>query len=387
VPGTPGSGEIGGVEIVERAVCPSLASIGGERKVLAHEAGLCDGAPRILPCTCTISDMNQITRSRNIFVAICLSLALAACNGSDDDQSTAAAQNSGLLTVALTDAPVDDAAEVIVVFTGIELQSGGASSINIDFDTPRSIDLLSFRDGRTTNLVEGTQVPPGRYEWIRLKVRAEQNIQDGSRILLRDGRQFPLYIPSGLETGLKLNQPFVIAQGATTQLVIDFDLRKSIVAPPGQAQNWLLRPSLRLIDRLQVGALSGAVDVAGLAAAQNVTPAACRAGIYLYRGKDVSPDDMDGDPADGMDPLVYQPLSPALPGAVVNYTLHFLGTGDYTVAATCQFDVDADPSQSEFNPAATLPPGSLPAMQFIRQNVSIMANMTTRADFPLSAAP
>ncbi|MFM7395758.1 MAG: DUF4382 domain-containing protein [Gammaproteobacteria bacterium] len=326
--------------------------------------------------------MSRTTRFRNLFVVTCLLFVLTACNGSDNNPSTSIAPASGFLTLALTDAPVDDAAEVIVVFTGIELQRGPASSINIDFDTPRSIDLLSFRDGKTTNLVDGTQVLPGNYEWIRLKVRAEQNIQDGSRIRLRDGRQFPLYIPSGLETGLKLNRPFVVAQGAATRLLIDFDLRKSIVAPPGQGQNWIVRPSLRLFDQLQVGTLSGTVDIAGLAAAQKVSPSACRGGIYLYRGKDVSPDDMDGEPADGVDPLVYQPLSPSLPGAAVNYTVHFLETGDYTVAATCQFDVDADPSRSEFDPTATVPPGSVPIMQFVRKNVSIMANMTTRADFP-----
>lgn len=228
----------------------------------------------------------------------------------------------------------------------------------------------------------GAQVLPDHDEWIRPKVRAEQNIWDGSRIRLRDGRQFPLYIPNGLETGLKLNRPFVVAQGATTRRLIDFDLRKSIVAPAGQGQNWILRPSLRLVDRLQVSALSGTVDVAGRAAAQKLSPTACRTGMYLYRGKGLSPDDMDGEPVDGADPLGYPPLSPALPGAAANYTVHFPEVGDYTVAATCQFDVDADPARSEFDPTATVPPASLPAIQFIRKSVSIMANMTTQADFP-----
>jgi hypothetical protein len=328
--------------------------------------------------------MNRLLRFRNVSLATLTLLVVAACSsGSDDDSSTPIAPDSGFLTVALTDAPVDDAAEVIVVFTGIELQRGPASTINIDFDTPRSIDLLSFREGRTTNLVEGTQVLPGNYEWIRLKIRAEQNIQDGSRIRLRDGRQFPLYIPSGLESGLKLNRPFVVAQGATTRLIIDFDLRKSIVAPPGQGQNWILRPSLRLVDQLEIGNLTGTVDIAGLAATQQLATSQCRAGLYIYRGSDVTPDDMDGEPADGIDPVIYQPLTASPPGAtVVSYTVHFLEAGDYTVAATCQFDVDADPSRSEFDPAATVPPGTLPAMRFLRKNARILTGSTTRTDFP-----
>lgn len=309
-------------------------------------------------------------------------LALVACNSGNDDRSSSIAPDSGFLTVALTDAPVDDAVEVIVVFTGIELQRGAASSINIDFDTPRSIDLLSFRDGKTTNLVEGTSVLPGDYEWIRLKIRAEENLQNGSRIRLRDGRQFPLYIPSGSESGLKLNRRFRVAQGATTRLLIDFDLRKSVVAPPGQGSNWILRPSLRLVDQLEVGNLTGTVDIAGLASAQQLASSQCRAGLYVYRGLDITPDDMDGDPTDGADPVVYQPLSPTAPATTVNYTVHFLEAGDYTVAATCQFDVDADPSRNEYDPTATVTPGTLPSMRFQRKNARILTGTTTRTDFP-----
>ena len=326
--------------------------------------------------------MHPIAGFRNFLLVAVTSTIIASCGGSDDNEFQPIAPNSGFLTVGLTDAPIDDAAEVIVVFTGIELQRGSASTINIDFETPRSIDLLSFRDGKTINLVDRTQVLPGNYEWIRLKIRAEQNIQDGSRIRLRDGRQFPLYIPSGLESGLKLNRPFVVAQGATTRLLIDFDLRKSIVAPPGQGTNWILRPTLRLVDQLQVGNLTGTIDVAGLAAAQQIAASVCRAGVYVYRGFDMTPDDMDGEPADGADPVSYQPIFTPSPPAATAYTVHFLESGEYTVAATCQFDVDQDPSRSEFDPAAVVPPGSVPAMQFIRKNTLITTGATARADFP-----
>jgi hypothetical protein len=327
--------------------------------------------------------MNLTTRFRSAVLTALSLLALAACSsGNNDDRLAPIAPNSGFLTVALTDAPVDDAVEVIVVFTGIELQRSGGGSISIDFDTPRSIDLLSFREGRTTNLVEGTSLLPGDYEWIRLKVRAEENLQNGSRIRLRDGRQFPLYIPSGLESGLKLNRRFRIAQGAITRLLIDFDLRKSVIAPPGQAPNWILRPALRLVDQLEVGTLTGTVDIAGLAAAQQLASSQCRAGLYVYRGSDVTPDHMDGDPTDGADPVVYQPLTPVVTTSSVIYTVHFLETGDYTVAATCQFDIDADPSRSEYTPTATVPPGTLPAMRFLRKNARISASTTTRTDFP-----
>ncbi|NBW88353.1 MAG: DUF4382 domain-containing protein, partial [Gammaproteobacteria bacterium] len=199
------------------------------------------------------------------------------------------------LTVRLTDAPVDDALEVVVVFTGIELQpAGGGAPIAVSFSTPKSINVLQLQNGTTTNLVEGANVPVGQYSWLRLLISADQNLQGGSYIRLKDGRQFALFIPSGSESGLKLVRGFSVAQGNITRLVVDFDLRKSIVAPPGQLPNWFLKPVLRVVDELQVGTLAGTVNLATLATTLGTTESACKPGIYVYSGMGVTPDDMDG---------------------------------------------------------------------------------------------
>ncbi|MBM4225352.1 MAG: DUF4382 domain-containing protein, partial [Gammaproteobacteria bacterium] len=278
-----------------------------------------------------------------LFGAVCMVLLLASAGCSDGSSnganSTSIAPDNGFVTLGITDAPVDDAAEVVVVVTGVELQRGPESTITINFDTPKRIDLLRYRDGASFNLLDNQAVLPGNYQWLRLRITTEQNLQSGSYIKLRDGRQFPLYIPSGAETGLKLSKPFVVAQRATTRLMIDFDLRKSVVAPPGQSPNWILKPSLRLVDLLEVGALKGTVDIAALALAQQTTVANCKPGVYVYEGSSVTPDDMDGVATDGVDPLIYQPLTPAAPGAPVNHSFQFPAAGDYTVAATCQADV------------------------------------------------
>lgn len=312
-----------------------------------------------------------------------LLLASAGCSdgSSNGANSTSIAPDNGFVTLGITDAPVDDAAEVVVVVTGVELQRGPESTITINFDTPKRIDLLRYRDGASFNLLDNQAVLPGNYQWLRLRITAEQNLQSGSYIKLRDGRQFPLYIPSGAETGLKLSKPFVVAQRVTTRLMIDFDLRKSVVAPPGQSPNWILKPSLRLVDLLEVGALKGTVDIAALALAQQTTVANCKPGVYVYEGSSVTPDDMDGVATDGVDPLIYQPLTPAAPGAPVNYSFQFLAAGDYTVAATCQADVDADPTRSEYDPTATVPPGGTPAMKFTVKSARILKDSTTTVDF------
>lgn len=320
-----------------------------------------------------------------LFSALCMVLLLASAGCSDGSSnganSTSIAPDSGFVTLGITDAPVDDAAEIVVVVTGVELQRSPESTITINFDTPKRIDLLRYRDVASFNLLDNQAVLPGNYQWLRLRITAEENLQSGSYIKLRDGRQFPLYIPSGAETGLKLSKPFVVAQRATTRLMIDFDLRKSVVAPPGQSPNWILKPSLRLVDLLEVGALKGTVDIAALALAQQTTVANCKPGVYVHEGSSVTPDDMDGVATHGVDPLIYQPLTPAAPGAPVNYSFQFLAAGDYTVAATCQADVDADPTRSEYDPTATVPPGGTPAMKFTVKSARILKELTTTIDF------
>lgn len=322
--------------------------------------------------------------------SLLMACTLAACRfDSTDSAGTPAPSPGGSLTINLTDAPVDDALEVVVVFTGVELQpESGGPVITIDLPAPKSIDLLKFRNGTTANLINGVNVPVGRYLWLRLMLRAEQNLQSGSYIRLLDGRQFPLYIPSGSETGLKLVRGFTVAQGSITRLLIDFDLRKSLVAPPGQQPNWFLKPALRLIDELQVGTVSGTIDVPALAAATGATATACKAGIYAYAGANATPDDMDGKSTDGPDPIVYFPVTPAAGSTTATYSIPLLEVGAYTIAATCQFDVDADPSVSEYDPTATAPaPGAPPppgyqTMKFVTRNATVTNGGTTTINLP-----
>ncbi len=82
-------------------------------------------------------------------------------------------------------------------------------------------------------LLDGATVPAGNYEWMRLKVNAEPNVDD-SYIAFNAGERCELRVPSGAESGLKLIRGFTVGVGGVTDMTIDFNLRKSIVQPPGQ---------------------------------------------------------------------------------------------------------------------------------------------------------
>ncbi len=189
---------------------------------------------------------------------------------------------------------------------------GAGGTRSIEFPEPREVDLLDYQNGATVDLLDGVEVDAGDYEWMRLEVIAEENRNDGSYILFESGEQYPLYIPSGAQTGLKLNRPFTVAAGGITRLVADFDLRKSIIQPPGLSPNYVLKPVLRLMDELEVGAIAGEVDLAALAVEQlepGAGAADCAGGVYLFAGTDALPDDADGDSTDGNDPSSTSPSS------------------------------------------------------------------------------
>lgn len=315
-------------------------------------------------------------------VAIGCLAVLAACGGSSGGGEGA---GTGSLTLRIGDAPVDGAREVVVVFTGVVLHGPGGTR-NIEFPEPREIDLLAYQNGATVDLLDGFEVEAGEYDWMRLEVIAEQNRNDGSYILFESGQQYPLYVPSGSQTGLKLNRPFTIAAGGITRLVADFDLRKSIIQPPGLSPNYLLKPVLRLMDELEVGSIAGEVDLALLATAQlepGSGPEDCAGGVYLFAGADASPDDADGDASDGVDPVVFQPLEFDGLNAVVPYQIAFVETGDYSVAATCHFDVDASPESSEYDPGAASGEAGFETMTWTTQGqVVVEPDVTTTVNLP-----
>ena len=335
--------------------------------------------------------MFKLRKSLGLSMLATGALALVGCGGSDD--------GAGLLTVKLTDSPVDEATEVVVVFTGLEIKPAGGESISVDFldfcepedaiseCATRRIDLLQLQDGTTASLLEDFELEAGQYNWIRLKVLAERNNSDGSYIAFDDsGQTYPLWIPSGSQTGLKLVRPFFVSQQGTTELVIDFDLRKSVIAPPGLAPNYILKPTLRMVDSLLVGRVVGTVDLAFLAETQEVE--SCDAGVYLFEGPSVTPDDMDGEASEDADPVVYKALEPdELDGTLASYVIPFVENGTYTVAFTCDFGVDALPDESEYDPNAAEGDDGYQTMGWtVVPEVLVEAPGATRVDY-LPATP
>jgi hypothetical protein len=280
-------------------------------------------------------------------------LGLAACGG-DSGSGT------GQLKLSVADAPVDGAQAVVVNFTGVELTGNGGNPATINFVQPKTIDLLS-QSGTASAMLFNQPIPAGKYGQVRLIVVADGDPAN-SYITLSDGTMHGLQVPD--TNGLKLVTGLTVPAGGVVDFTIDFDLRKAITCPSGQAPACKLDPTLRLVDNTTVGNIQGVVS-------NTLVPNGCTPGVYLYNGTVTAPEDMNS-AASSSD--TNQPISSKVPVANSQppyyYQFTFLSPGTYTVAFTCQAAQD-DPGQADsavtFSPVKT---------------VSVTANMSTTADIP-----
>ena len=294
--------------------------------------------------------------------AVSLMLGLAACSdgggGSND---------TGQLSLGVTDAPVDDASSVVVQFSGVAFKRAGADAERVQnlSPSPRQLDLLQYQGGHAALLLDGVTLPAGDYQWIRLMVDSEPGVRD-SYVVLTGGQECELRVPSGAESGLKLNRGFTLPADGSVALTIDFDLRKSVHAPPGLrgsagacTQGYLLRPTLRVVNNAEVGAIAGNVD-------SELVPGGCLPKVYIFSGSGVTPDDIEEASGTDADPLVVASVAIQNGSTAYPYRAAFLPSGPYTVAFTCgDDDATADDTLTFTG----------------MQNVTVQTNLISTADF------
>ena len=293
----------------------------------------------------TSTDMRfQLT----IFLIITSSLILNGCSdGSSSDDEM------GDFTLNITDSQIDDANEVFVEFTGVTLKPADGSAIEFNFeDDPKTIDLLALAGMMSQPLLDDVEIPAGKYNWIRLHVNAEFDGELDSYITKDVGQEIELVVPSGSQSGLKINRPFTVSAGTTDLNVgdediytIDFDLRKSIVDPGGKPY-YFLKPVLRLVQNMMAGSVAGKVSDTFLLNVHCDAVLDTNYAVYIYSGLavDVEVDDIGSEVVPIATSLLEQDI---VNGGGYLYEIGFLEEGDYTIAFTCQSDLDLEDSNDD----------------------------------------
>ncbi len=283
----------------------------------------------------------QIHKLGQISFLLSAGLLLAACGSSDSASTTGnslTSTSNNLVTLKITDAPVDDADEVWVEFSAVTFKSADGEDVIFNLDPAERINLLALQGSESQALLENVEIPAGDYNQIRLAVNAVDVVMDS--YITINGSQHELRVPSGSQSGLKLNTPFTIAKGTVGMTVadensvytIDFDLRKSIVYAPGQG--YMLKPVLRLVQNINTGTISGTV-AGNLLLDPNCSDNDPH--MYVFAGENIIPDDIDGNEPN--------PVTTALvkydgETGIYSYEVGFLSAGDYTLALSCSADLD-----------------------------------------------
>ena len=320
-------------------------------------------------------------RSIQLFTVSALAAGIAACGGDGDSMNTG---STGTVSFGVTDAPAMEFTDVTISFTGISLKPVDGDWVEFTFDEPKSWNLLELQGGLSESLITDEEVPAGQYSELRLKINTEDSDTDqdslpDSYVITKNepGIQKTLAVPSGEQSGLKLKGEFDVVADTATDFTIDFDVRKSLVNPQGDSlADYLLKPSLRLVNNLEVGSITGDVDYLTIQSTRlnDDSLADCAqdyaGSVYVYQGADVAPTDINVTTDTG-GPLMAVPVTDEDNDGMYSYVAAFLPEGEYTISYSCQLDDNELDDPLEFQGT---------------QNVTVVADTDTVAD-PIPLVP
>lgn len=199
------------------------------------------------------------------------------------------APQPAMLEVRVTDAPPDGVTKILLTVENIEVNVaegvvGGGWEIIVE--GPVTFDLVAVTG--IEEVLGDAELPPGRYNQVRLKVT--------EALITVDGEEKTATLPSGV---MRVVGGFDVVDGETTVLTLDFDAARSVVLRG--RQNPILKPVVKLLVRRGGQPMSAAEtvsDTAGssrpLAAGESVVTIGPSKDNTLYETEDGSRSNGEG---------------------------------------------------------------------------------------------
>lgn len=186
-----------------------------------------------------------------IIASLISAVLIAGCDISSSGNS------EGTLNVRLTDAPATYEA-VYIDIQAVELNVGTEQeeewqSIS---SQPMRLDLLKLNNGADT-LLGTAELEAGTYNQLRFM------LGDNNEVIV-NGESNNLTVPSGQESGYKVNLNATVTEDSSTTRIIDFDAARSI-AVTGNGQ-YILNPVLKVYSPEETGTISGQLVPQGIPA-------------------------------------------------------------------------------------------------------------------------
>ncbi|MEX1032846.1 MAG: DUF4382 domain-containing protein [Cellvibrionaceae bacterium] len=344
-----------------------------------------------------------VLRYSTLLSGIVMSVLLVSCGGGSGGSDSGDSSRTSSVSLRFSDAPVEDAAKVVITVDAITFSRDGADIVVNTFTSDElgienaetfQIDLLEVQGNDNRLVLDVVELPVGDYRDLRIRV-LDEDINFSYVEEVGTGLLKPIKVPSN---ELKLGA-FTVANTGSQTFVIEFGLRQSLVYNP-TPERYILKPrGVRIVDLDTATTLAGTVDLVQLHA-----PGGCSDKpdptvgnvAYLYTGHDLDTANLgdvfiregDEEPAsseESTDGPVFDPDAPAeviaphavaeIDGADGSYLFSYLLSGDYTLALSCAAEQD-DPVIYD---GLLIP---FPATEIVEITLGIEENR--RCDFPLS---
>jgi hypothetical protein len=213
------------------------------------------------------------TKNSMVFLLIvgCI-VSLFGCSGGG---SVNIERQTGELSLQMTDATTADFQAVYITVDVIQASMAPVTEGEEEADwiavaTPeQTYNLLELVNGVTEHLGI-TELEAGEYTQLRLILGHLPEDADGATNILGEPHPFANYfidhsdqsyelkVPSGYESGFKIVGRFTIDEGETTDLILDFNVVKSIIQA-GFSEKWILKPTVKVLNEDDSAEIQGLV--------------------------------------------------------------------------------------------------------------------------------
>jgi hypothetical protein len=225
-----------------------------------------------------------------------------------------------------------DITQVVAYVRGVELTTSSGSTETLEFRDSQRVEFIELADDNSVlRLFTDEELSEGVYTGVRLLF--DEDRDDDAFVRLRNGTQFPLNIVQGDHAALRFEVEDDDSTSEAFTLLLDLRMSLSF---DDDSDEYTLTPAMRTVVTADAGRIQGNVSVA--CPGDNLS----RGAVYLFQGRNVTPDDIDGE---GVEPFATSPVFTGQ-GGIFFYALRYLPEGNYTLAVTCNGN-DEDPLENQ----------------------------------------
>ena len=217
--------------------------------------------------------------------------------------------------------------QVAASVRGLQFTTSSGSTKRLEFTASERLDFMDYvSDGNELRMFTSEELGQGNYTGVRLLF--DDNERDNALVTRRDGTEFRMQVADGEYAALQFQVEENDDKSESFTLMLD--LRQSLSFNDDDEYDF--KPVLRAVKTGDRSRIEGNVT-----APCGVGDSLSRGAVYLFKGKNVTPDDLDGA---GVEPFATAPVLTSQAGSSFFYALRVLPEGDYTLALTCRGNDD-----------------------------------------------